>query len=438
MIAPVSRRTAAAALVAVWAVATGASAQGSEQGLRPAAAPSRDPLSQCMVGAVAALEDRGGEPVGEPLVAFLTEGESRSQRFELDEDGCIGLLAVGRERVRDLDVVLHTTSGIQLERDVSIDPYAYVRYCGAEGLGLVGTVRMYKGRGEVQVVRVRQAPRVLPDLGRLVGRCFAASAGVRRPSADVGPKPPGATIDEGRAVLRRRLEARGYRFASTRRGGPLRPRQVTRRSLSLPGDRCFALAAVGGPETEDLDLVLRRPDGTVIARDVSRQPSAVAKYCPPERGEYVAELRMYEGTGEWALDRFDLEEPPRAERPAGLSGPARIAFAEAHARTRARSMSVAPLVWGIAAPDRDLWVPVPLASGRCYAFAGIASQGLEEGDLDLALVDDMGNLVSWDRTAESDPLIFHCPERTAVYRVIGKTFGARGRFLLLRAEGEGS
>jgi len=64
----------------------------------------------------------------------------------------------------------------------------------------------------------------------------------------------------------------------------------------------------------------------------------------------------------------------------------------------------------------------------------VPSEDLNGGDLDLVLLDDRDALVAWDVGGDSTPLVWHCAARTAVYRVSGRVFGARGRYLVLQGE----
>lgn len=396
-----------------------------------------DPLARCVEQAVEVLREEGASPMGEPTVRFMVEGESHNEAIELEDRTCIGVLAVGREGVRDVDLTLYTDSGIALERDVSISPYAWVRFCGAEGLRLVTSVRMYKGRGEVRILRVADAPRRLPDLNGLVGACFAAGTGVQRPGAEVGPEPPGPSVDDELERVDRRLRRLGWTPRQQLERGALRNRQRARRRVRLEAGRCYALAAVGGPRVRDVDLVVASPRGRPVARDVERKRNAVAKTCTRDAGVHVVEVRMYEGEGPWGLRLYELDEPPAGRRPPGLEGRTRIPYVETGARMRERGMRVRPFAWGYGAPGVSLAVPVRLEAGRCYAFGGVTSEDMAQGDLDLVLLDDGGGRIAWDLGRGSEPLLYACPSRTAVYHVRGRVYGARGRWLLLAGESDG-
>ena len=398
-----------------------------------------DTLGQCIAGATAALRSQGARPIDEPMIDFMLEGQSRAIPFTLDEAGCVGVLAVGHRRVHDIDLALYTESGIALVQDVEVDARPYVRFCGAEGLTLVATLHMYKGQGEVRLVRFADAPADLPDLHRTVGECFAGGGGMRRPSADVGPPPPGRPLAEQLEEVRAELGALGYSDHDSERSGTLQIQQREAHAMSLPPGRCYAVAAVGDAGVIDLDLFVRTPVGVELARDVERDASAVARLCVDDQPAHVVEVRMFQGAGDYRVRAFVLDEQSASPAPAGLAGFARIAYAEAAARMRQRGMAPRPVGWGWLGPGERLAMPVRLEAGRCYAFAGAPADETASGDLDLMLLDDDETLLGRDVGTGNVPLLWHCAERSGIHRVVGRVYGAAGRYLVLIGEdGQGS
>lgn len=392
-----------------------------------------DPLESCVEGALGVLRGQGGTAVGEPIVGFLSEGESVAHVFELPEEGCVGFVVAGHGRVQDIDLHMHTASGIELGRDDSSDPFAYQRYCGAKGLRLAVTVQMYKGRGEYRLAAITRAPPVLPDLNRKIGGCFASIAGVVEPPLDVGPEPPHATIEQTFARIEDELSPLGYLpYAREQRGTLLRG-HTTHRTIIFEKGRCYAVAVVGGETVGDLDLIVRGASRGPSAQDVSPRREGLIKLCADEGGLHHVLVRMHGGMGEWALRFYALEERADGEGES-LEGIARVGFAEMARRIESRGMKTRSLGWGFAAPGYDLGVPVELESGRCYAFGAIGADELATADLDLVLVDANGARMAWDLALGADPLVFHCPAQTGTYRVIGRVWGGRGRFLTILGE----
>ena len=401
--------------------------------LSPGLAAADDVLEQCMADATRAMTQRGAQPAGEPLVAFMREGETRSLPFTIEENGCVGVLAVGHRRVHDIDLVLHTDTGMQLVQDVEVDAHPYLRFCGAAGLRLVATVRMYKGQGEVRVARFARAPAALPDLDATLGGCFAGGGGMRRPSGEVGPAPPGRPLADSIAQLEDELAELGYRAHGQEQRGALEAPARDGHLLSLEAGRCYAVVAAGDARVVDLDLFVRSAGGAELARDVTRGAKAVARFCADQPAA-AAEIRMFEGGGEYRVRAFVLDEPPPASRPPGVTGFARIGHAEATARMRSRGFTARPLAWGLIGPGQALPMPVRLEAGRCYAFAGVPAEETASGDLDVILLDDDDALLAWDVGPGNVPMLFHCATRSGVHRVVGRVYDAIGRYLVMIGE----
>lgn len=392
-----------------------------------------DPLAACIDDALGVLRAQGGTPVGEPVVGFLAEGEKAAHVFELPDEGCVGFLVAGHGRVQDIDLHMHTATGIELGRDDSSDPFAYQRYCGAKGLRLAITVQMYKGRGEYRLAALTRAPPVLPDLNRKVGGCFASIAGKVEPPLDVGPEPPHGSIETTLASIERELSPLGYLPFAPDQKGSLLSGHTTHRTIVLEKDRCYAIAAAGGPTVGDLDLIVRGAARGSTVQDVSPRREGIVKLCTDTGGLHHVLVRMHAGMGEWALRFYVLEEPSDVGEDR-LEGIARLGYAEMARRIEARGMKTSSLGWGFVAPGFDLGRPVELEGGRCYAFGAIGAEELSAADLDLVLVDETGARVAWDLGFGADPLVFHCPERSGAYRVIGRVWGGRGRYLTVLGE----
>ena len=390
-------------------------------------------LARCIDDATSAMAARGARRAGDAIVAFMQEGQTRSVPITLEAAGCVGVLAVGHRRVHDIDLVLQTDTGMALAQDVEVDAHPYLRFCGAAGLRLIATLQMYKGQGEVRIVRFTDAPAALPDLDRTLGGCFAGGGGMRRPSGEVGPAPPGRPLAESVAETERELAGLGYRPQGVEERGTLEAPARDAHVLQLGAGRCYAVIAIGDAHVTDLDLFVRGPTGAEIARDTSRGAKAVARFCP-EHPTVSAEVRMFQGAGEYRLRAFLLDEPAPDARPVGVSGFARVGLAEATARMRAHGMAPRPVAWGLIGPGQALPMPVRLEAGKCYAFAGVPSPEIAGGDLDLILLDDEDALLGWDVGPGNVPLVFHCATRTGVHRIVGRVYDAAGRYLVLLGE----
>lgn len=400
----------------------------------PAAAQPGDRLRECMDHALDSLAAQGGRLHGEPEVGFLRPRESRSFRHTLERPGCVGFLALGQRGIDDLDLLLHTDTGLSLVDDVGTDSHPYVRYCGGPGLSLMVTVHVYAGQGEFRLARIDGGPATLPEGVWGSAGCFAPAGGIRRPAAEIGPEPPGPTVDEALAALEARLAASGWRSTGSAVRSQLGTREAESQPVPLQHGRCYAVSAVGGPDVVDLDLALGPEGGPLIAQDESRARDAMLKVCVERPGSWRAEVRMSMGQGAYALVVYELDEPRSGNPMPGVTGSTRIPFVEVRTRIAAHGMTPRPLAWGMLLPGQSLNMPVRLEAGRCYAFGGVPSQDLDGGDLDLMLLDEREALVAWDVGRDAMPVVWHCPARSGTYRVAGRVFGARGRYLVLVGE----
>jgi hypothetical protein len=394
---------------------------------------ARSDPGACLDAAASSLAVEGASRLGAPIRVFLHEGRSHAVPVRFEHDGCIGMLAVGHTQVVDLDLALYTRGGIALVEDEETARHPYARYCGAAGLELVAVLNMTRGRGEVLLQMFTDAPNALPDLNRSIGECFASAGGVPPPDVEIGAEPPGAALDTTLERATAHLTSIGYEAQGVDERGelPLRTRRV--HPLSLAAGRCYAVIVAGDRAVRDLDLYLRSGDGLELARDVRRTADAAAKLCVSDPRPILAEVRMVAGEGAYALRVLSLVEPPGRRSP-GIEGAARFANAEARTMLGRQGLRVREHAWGFVAPSATLAMPVPVAAGRCYGFAAVPSSDLRGGDLDLLVLDEANGRVGWDLGRREPPVVYHCAERDAVLRVIGRIYGARGRYLLLVGE----
>lgn len=397
----------------------------------PVTAPSTDSLAECARAASDTLEAAGARPAGQLRRQFLLTSQTESLPYVLAEDGCVGFLAVGHRRVQDLDLALHTDGGTFLSRDIATNASPWVRFCGAAGLRVVVTVYMYKGRGEYRLMAFDNAPERLPDLNRSLGACFASSAGLRSGAPDLAEEPALPTASDSAERTRLDLADRGYRLEGPPRVSRLAPRAEERRSVPLVAGRCYAIMASGGRGVLDLDLTLRDEAGREVASDDGRARDAAVGLCPERSTTYQALVQMHDGSGEYALQVFALDESQAP--PEGIDGDARLAFGELAAVLAERGMRARPLAWGAGAPGRSLTLPVELEVGRCYALAAVPSAELLRADLDVVLLDPGASLEGWDVGRSPRALVFHCAQATGTYQLVVRVFGGVGRFLLLLA-----
>lgn len=398
-----------------------------------AVAPDDDALTACMAPVLAPLTARGATQ-HDATTMFLVEGQLRSSLVVLEAPGCVGFLAVGAARVRDLDLFLHTAGGTLLVEDTGPDAHPYVRFCGAAGLQLAVTVRMYTGQGEARLVRLDDAPATIPDLDALLGECIVPVGGVRRPRPEIGPDVATRTLDASLAAVVARQAELGRAAAGASFRATLVEHSTLTRDLSLVGDACYAVEGVGGHELYNLDLAVAAPDGTAVTRDANRALDAQLAFCTTSTGIYRLSVHADVGHGEVAVQLFRVPAPA-APLPAGLVGGARVRYAELGARMATRGFGLRPLGWGQLGPGERLAMPLPVTRGQCVAVGGVASDDLDGADLDVVVEGDDGRLVAWHVGLSGLPLVYVCAERDERLRIVGKVNGQQlGRYLIVVGE----
>jgi hypothetical protein len=411
-------------LIAAWVAVASAPAMGQSS------------LEACVDRVVNAAREQGAKPGPVRPVDFLLSGDERSHDYELPEFGCLGFVAVGHRQVLHLGLSLFDPSGANLARDRGRDAHAYARFCGEAGQRVVVNVRMLDGEGEVHLVSLRNAPSELDALKGIMATCM--STGTARPElVDVGPEPSGPSLEDGLLSVARALVPLGYELESELISGKLLERRRDLRQFSLTGGRCYALAAVGDGDVEDIDLRLLSltGSGSLIASDVTRSREAIVKVCPEQGADYALDVRMYRGGGSYLVQSYALNEalgPP----PPGVDGNTRIAYTELIAQLGERGMRSVPVAWGLVESERTQAVPVKLQAGYCYAVGTVASGDVGTGDLDMSLIDDRGRFLAAEIGPNPNPLVYHCAERDMTARAVVRShqIAHPARFLVLLGE----
>ena len=401
-----------------------------------AEAAAQPTLAACAERVANAARGQGARPLGPRVVDFLLSGDQRSYSYSLPGDGCLGFRAVGHRQVQLLGLAIYAPSGRPLVHDQARDAHAYARFCGQGGRNLVVEVRMLDGEGEFHLVPLWNAPPTLQALETVLSSCM--HTGDPRPDlVDVGPEPLGPPIDVELSAVAKQLGTLGYKLEGDLLYGGLPERKREVRRVTLDGKQCYALAAVGDGDVEDIDLRLLSITDTasLVAADVTRRRDAIVKVCPERAGTYVLDVRMYRGAGNYVVQSFGLQEP-ETPAPPGVEGATRIPYAEAAAQLAARGMKPSPVAWGLLQPETRQTVPLRLRPGHCYAVSAVATSDFAGGDLDMSLVDEAGRVLAAEIGPNPNPIVFHCSERGGTARAVLDSHQIRrpARFLLLLGE----
>jgi hypothetical protein len=252
---------------------------------------------------------------------------------------------------------------------------------------------------------------------------------------DVGPEPIGPSLVDTYNTMAARLAAQGYRPDQILVDDTLSERRRVSHEAQLRTGVCYALVLIGDTTVEDLDLrvIANTQEPVLLGEDTSRERSALIKTCSTD-APITLDVRMYQGQGRYQVHAF-VAASPLAALPVGVDGASRIGFSEITAAMARRGMQPAQTTWALTEPGEQIMLPVTLSAGRCYAIGAIVGPEIAGADLDLRLLDREGRLLAWELGPSDQPLVFQCPARDVVVRVVGEAHGIRGpgRFLVIVA-----
>ncbi len=396
-------------------------------GVQPLRQPTDALASRADLVAVA-FRAQGAHPVAERWVTFLREGNTDTLAVDLAGARCVGFVAVGREAVVDLNLAVSNTAGITIGRDSRGDAHPYVRVClpGAARIFVSATVA--RGAGEVAVLTLADPPVVPPALDGILGvRPGGQFAGPRTPRAAVGADPGvlGAVEALRRAIAR--LPAPTYVPRGEVQSGVLEGQRAAVRSIDLIAGHCYVVLGAGGPGVEDLDLVVGSPDRQPLGHDAAMDARPSVRVCARRNGPHPVEVRMYAGSGEWALGLAEITSTGVALGD-DVTGVVRARALEiAGEAARRRMEPSAPPVRGAPWGLNTLAYPIQLRSGRCYMAGAAASETL--APVEMWLADATGAVLASDTGERERAAIYHCARRDERATVTVRTPGGRGEYV---------
>lgn len=139
----------------------------------------------------------------------------------------------------------------------------------------------------------------------------SAAAPAATPSTPEAPPPPPGTLER---ILYDKAQkyAAGLPPLGGAIEGTLEAGEHRDQLLVLDYGKCYRVVGVGGPEAEDLDLVLYDPDNVQVQRDLAQDPYPVlgeqAEICPPMAGAYRLQVTMFKGRGRYLVRAYVLGE----------------------------------------------------------------------------------------------------------------------------------
>ncbi|MEZ4408854.1 MAG: hypothetical protein R3A52_20630 [Polyangiales bacterium] len=271
---------------------------------------------------------------------------------------------------------------------------------------------------------------VAPPLSEILGdRPRGFTAGVRRPRGAVGRDPSVVTVNDAISAAVEPLARLGYRPVGDARRGRLPGQRSTIERFDLQQGRCYLVLGVGGDNVDDLDLRVIGPDRSLLAQDVALDARPATRFCARVGGAHAVEVRMFAGSGEWAVETLEIPaagaEPVRGD----LQGTARARLLEFIADARSRGLEpMGEPVRGAGWLDFETRVPLTMVGGRCYRVSAVPVDGLPA--MDLWLARDDGGVLAEDIAARDHAQVEHCARVTTEATVRARVPTARGEWVL--------
>ncbi len=228
------------------------------------------------------MQARGYRRFGNTSRGELGERQVRDFRVRLEGGKCYAILAVGDTGVRDLDLILASSRGQQLDRDVESDARPIVRVCASKSGQYQIKVSMAQGSGKFVYAAYRW-PRGTRGPFGLSGLIYVRLAEVTSLLSVEGFEPD-ANFSPGKGSL-----------ASQGRSA--------QHSFKLPAGQCYSVLAVGGDGLSDMDLTLSR-NGKQLASDGTRNGFPSVRYCSKEETDYQLQVTATGGSGEYFYQVF--------------------------------------------------------------------------------------------------------------------------------------
>ncbi len=376
-----------------------------------------------------AFRGRGARPLLDRWTTFLREGAAGAFDATVSRPQCLGFVAVGREGLSDIDLVIVNGAGVEVARDDRRDAHPYARVCLTSADTLHVRAQATRGVGELSVLTIASPPLVSPPLDEVLGvRPTSLFAGPRAPRAEVGRDPAAVSATEFLDRLVTRHLEQGLTRVGEVRSGSLEHQQTTQTTVTLSEGRCYVVQGAGGDHVDDLDLRILSPTRIPLAQDVGLDARPALRLCAPIAGEYTLDVRMFSGSGEWAVQTLEIPATVPHRLGEDVVGVERARALEIAGEAARRSLEPsADAVRGAAWMGPVVPFAVTLRAGRCYVFGAAGDERVAA--LDLWLADETGAVLAADTNERERAVVYHCArrDRSAVANV--RAQAGRGEYV---------
>lgn len=378
---------------------------GQAQQVETVTAADLDPATRGRVAAVdAQLRGQNYSQVAEPQGVRLGPRQDRTFPLNLQANTCYTFATFGGPGTEDTDVFVVNGNGDELAADQAQARDGQVEFCPSHPGAYTLRARLYSGNGPVFVAAWA---RVEGSTGGTVSS-NVSSGGI------VGAAAAGAGLDERFGLLDADMLARGYEHYGEPAVGELQSGQSQDFAISLEGNKCYAVVAVGDGGVRDLDLAVLDSRGRELDRDVETGARPIVRVCPERSGDSRIQVRMASGGGAF---RYAAYRWPRGTRgPFDLNGLIYVRLAEVTSLLQVDgyqpSADFLPEKSRIRREGGRANHSVFLPSGRCLAVLVVGGDGMHNVDASISV---NGRALSRDDSNNAFPDLRFCTQVEGQY-----------------------
>jgi hypothetical protein len=234
-------------------------------------------------------------------------------------------------------------------------------------------------------------------------------------------------LEENYRLLQADMQARGYEAYGDPSRGTLEESASERFQISLEGDKCYAILAVGDNGVRDLDLIVRDAGGDVIDRDIEADARPVVRVCPEHDIDQAIEVRMASGAGRFVYAAYRW--PRGTHGPFGISGLLYVRLAEVTSLLQVEgyqpSVDFMPERGRLRREGLSARHRLDLPTGKCFSILVVGGQGVN--NLDVALSHD-GHELAADASRNAFPDVRLCTEEGGRYDLTVKAAHGSGDY----------
>jgi len=357
----------------------------------------------------AALEARaenlggGYVPIGRVRAGGMSEGQSVEFLEVLRRGACYRLLAVGGDKVADLDLRVFK-GGKQIAVDQGVVPDPLAAYCADADGEVKVRLQLYAGNG--------------PYALQLYAESVDAGSASEQEAAVA------LSLDDVAAQAAAGMERLGDPFVGT-----LGHRNAATFDVTLPEARCYKFLGAGGAGVQDLTLTISA-DGREVAADRISGVRPAAQWCAPDRTVATIKVAMYGGSGSFAIGVYAAKRAAASPEKVGGAESDFIAnrIRQLHAQLGKGRAAVTPVVRGNLATSGEQVFNAKLTAGHCYTVIGAGSPSVK--NLDVFLLDQSRTELQKDGTHDGFAVMdtSPCPRFTGTYIVKVRATKGAGQF----------